>query len=97
MTTQSEVLTALNSSTDSIFITGEAGTGKSWVINHWLSTINMDRVLVCAPTGVAAINIGGETLHRAFGIPINLVDPIGQAQFMSKRIGKGKGRTTNTD
>lgn len=55
-----------------IFLTGDAGTGKSFVINrfiHWCKKENK-QVVVCAPTGVAAINIGGVTVHRVFKIPI---------------------------
>ena len=55
-----------------VFITGDAGTGKSFVINrfiHWCKKENK-QVVVCAPTGVAAINIGGVTAHRVFKIPI---------------------------
>ena len=52
-----------------VFLTGEAGTGKSYVIKEFIKHTNK-RVLVCAPTGVSAINVGGLTLHRAFKLPI---------------------------
>lgn len=51
-----------------VFITGEAGTGKSFLLNEFIKQVELldKNVLVTAPTGIAAINIGGATLHRAF-------------------------------
>lgn len=52
-----------------VFLTGEAGTGKSFVISTFLENNKNKNVLVTAPTGIAAINIHGSTLHRVFGAP----------------------------
>ena len=54
-----------------IFLSGEAGTGKSFVLHQF---INEQRnagknVLVCAPSGIAAIHVSGVTIHRAFQAP----------------------------
>ena len=54
-----------------IFLSGEAGTGKSFVLHQF---INEQRnsgksVLVCAPSGIAAIHESGVTIHRAFQAP----------------------------
>lgn len=49
-----------------LFITGKAGTGKSTLIREFLARTNR-RVLTVAPTGVAALNVGGLTIHRLFG------------------------------
>lgn len=58
---------------ENIFLTGKAGTGKSFVTRHFISAIGIKkRVLVCAPTGIAALNVGGTTLHRTFGVPTEL-------------------------
>lgn len=53
-----------------VFLTGDAGTGKSYTIDKFLEQCDKDnkQVVVCAPTGIAAINIGGVTIHRAFGL-----------------------------
>ena len=59
---------------ENVFLTGEAGTGKSYVIKEFLKKKNKD-VLVCAPTGIAAINVGGITLHRAFHLPPGILRP----------------------
>lgn len=55
-------------STKNLFITGPAGVGKSYWLNDYISKHN--NVLVVAPTGIAALNIGGETMHKVFHIPV---------------------------
>ncbi|BAI79764.1 conserved hypothetical protein [Deferribacter desulfuricans SSM1] len=61
---------ATNSSKN-LFITGKAGTGKSTFLKYLINELLFDAV-VLAPTGVAAINIGGETIHSFFNFPINI-------------------------
>ena len=51
-----------------IFITGQAGTGKTYWINDFIR--NHENVIVAASTGTAAIDIGGVTMHRLFSVPI---------------------------
>lgn len=53
---------------DHIFVTGRAGTGKSTLLNHFVNNTKKN-VAVVAPTGVAAYNVGGQTIHSFFGIP----------------------------
>ncbi|MEY4451025.1 MAG: hypothetical protein RLZZ380_146 [Actinomycetota bacterium] len=55
---------------DHIFVTGRAGTGKSTLLNHFVNNTKKN-VAVVAPTGVAAYNVGGQTIHSFFGIPPN--------------------------
>lgn len=53
-----------------VYLTGLGGTGKSYIIKHiieWAETSDRN-VIVCAPTGIAALNVGGCTVHRALGI-----------------------------
>ena len=50
-----------------IFITGSGGVGKSWVIKQLVDHYTV----LCAPTGIAALNIGGSTCHSVFGLPIS--------------------------
>ncbi len=58
-----------------VFLTGKAGTGKSFVTDlftAWAEEKDKN-ILICAPTGIAALNIGGATIHRTFKLPINYV------------------------
>ena len=57
-----------------LFITGKAGTGKSTLL-HYLRTTTTKETVVLAPTGVAALNVGGQTIHSFFRLPPTLVDP----------------------
>jgi ATP-dependent exoDNAse (exonuclease V) alpha subunit len=49
-----------------VFLTGRAGTGKSTLLQHFRATTRK-RLVVLAPTGVAAINVHGQTIHAFFG------------------------------
>lgn len=49
-----------------VFITGRAGTGKSTLLQHFRNTTKK-KIAVLAPTGVAAINVRGQTIHSFFG------------------------------
>jgi GTPase SAR1 family protein len=51
----------------SLFITGRAGTGKSTLLTYLREEVLHDNYVVVAPTGVAAINVGGSTIHKFFG------------------------------
>jgi len=66
----SEACRAINmvqDTTKNIFITGKAGTGKSTLLEH-LRLHSKKRMVVLAPTGVAAINVNGDTIHSFFGL-----------------------------
>ena len=52
----------------SVFLTGKAGTGKTTFLHHIKSRTDKN-VIVAAPTGVAAINAGGVTLHSLLQLP----------------------------
>lgn len=58
-----------------VFLSGEAGTGKSFVLNEFIRRNKKRNLVVCAPTGIAAINVGGATLHRVFQAPIGVIRP----------------------
>lgn len=49
-----------------LFLTGKAGTGKSTLIRHFMAGTDRN-VVVVAPTGIAALNVDGYTIHRLFG------------------------------
>ena len=56
-----------------VFLTGKAGTGKSFLVDYFVEKHPEKSIIKCAPTGVAALNIGGATIHRTFGVPIRLL------------------------
>lgn len=51
-----------------VFLTGPAGTGKTTLLKRYIE--EHPKTIVCAPTGVAAVNAGGDTMHRIFSIPV---------------------------
>ena len=53
----------------SVFLTGKAGTGKTTFLKYITETTSK-RFVVLAPTGVAAINAGGSTIHSFFQLPL---------------------------
>src|ERR1700692_1831960 len=55
------------------FITGRAGTGKSTLLRHFMANTKR-RVVVLAPTGLAAVNVGGQTIHSFFKFPPRILE-----------------------
>ena len=53
-----------------MIVTGQAGTGKSVLISQ-IAAYESNSVILLAPTGVAATNINGSTIHSALGLPLN--------------------------
>ena len=69
---QQEVFKLIEETREHVFITGRAGTGKSTLLNH-LAYTTEKTIAVCAPTGVAALNVGGQTIHSLFRLPTGLI------------------------
>jgi len=63
-----EALDLMENTNESAFITGPAGTGKSTLLKHH-KEITKKNVVFLAPTGIAALNIGGQTIHSFFMFP----------------------------
>jgi ATP-dependent DNA helicase PIF1 len=57
-----------------LFVTGRAGTGKSTLL-RCLKDMISDEMVIVAPTGLAAVNVGGQTIHSFFGFPPRLIRP----------------------
>ncbi|MDD5571853.1 MAG: AAA family ATPase, partial [Bacteroidales bacterium] len=53
----------------SLFLTGKAGTGKTTFLKYFVNK-SKKKSIVVAPTGVAAINAGGVTIHSMFSLPL---------------------------
>ena len=83
-----------------VFITGSAGSGKSYLLKYIVQELRKQtnesgerrQVGICAPTGVAAIIVGGSTLHSFFGIGLgtgstsSLVKKVSKSNAAMKRI-----------
>lgn len=59
---------------ESFFVCGRAGTGKSTLLRCIRNAVN-GNIAVVAPTGLAAVNVGGQTIHSFFRLPPQLIDP----------------------
>ncbi len=55
-----------------LFITGKAGTGKSTLLKYFRANTKK-KIIVLAPTGVAAINVGAQTIHSFFRMPPRII------------------------
>ena len=67
----------VNQTRQSIFLTGKAGTGKTTFLRY-IKEHSFKKMAVTAPTGVAAINAGGTTLHSFFQLPFGPFVPTPQ-------------------
>lgn len=63
-----ELVELLEHTNRSVFLTGKAGTGKTTFLNNFVKKTRKKHIIV-APTGIAAINAGGVTIHSLFAIP----------------------------
>src|SRR6187401_675624 len=64
----------INSTSAPIFLTGKAGTGKTTFLKS-LASITHKPFIVVAPTGIAALNAGGTTIHSQFLLPFGMFIP----------------------
>lgn len=63
---------------NNVFLTGEGGTGKSYLIKTFIRQKREQEgknVLVCAPTGITALNLDGVTIHKALRMPTRVIIP----------------------
>ena len=81
-----QALDFLKNSTSHLFITGNAGTGKSTLLEYFKENAEK-KVAILAPTGVAALNVEGQTIHSFFLIPPNITpDKVLEHKLSAKRI-----------
>ena len=86
----------VNDTNVSLFLTGKAGTGKTTFLHHIADT-SPKRHAVLAPTGVAAINAGGVTIHSFFQLPLcpylpDVPELVTEYQMPDKHRGLRKNR-----
>jgi ATP-dependent exoDNAse (exonuclease V) alpha subunit len=83
-----KALNLMENSSRSVFITGKAGTGKSTLLEYFRQ-ITKKKIVVLAPTGVAAVNVRGETIHSFFGFkPDITIDKIKKVNKKKLKIFK---------
>ncbi|MFI7494473.1 AAA family ATPase [Kocuria sp. M4R2S49] len=71
---------------ENLFLTGKAGTGKSTLIRHFLATTSRN-VVVAAPTGIAALNVEGYTIHRLFSFhSTTTVEHVRSPEYFPRRF-----------
>src|SRR5690606_24045391 len=69
---QQALFRLIEDTNEHVFITGRAGTGKSTLLQHFAHNTEK-QIAICAPTGVAALNVEGQTIHSLFRLPIGLI------------------------
>lgn len=69
---QKHLFEKLETSNGSVFVTGKAGTGKSLLLQYFRA-FTKKKIVVVAPTGVAALNVGGQTIHSLFKLPLTVI------------------------
>ena len=65
---EEQILELVNQTQQNIFLTGKAGTGKTTLLHKIIKNSHKNTVVV-APTGIAALNAGGVTIHSMFQLP----------------------------
>lgn len=69
-----EVANIVENTKGAIYLTGRAGTGKTTFLKNFLNNTELKAVII-APTGIAALNAGGQTAHSLFKLPPSLIRP----------------------
>lgn len=82
----------INQTQRSVFLTGKAGTGKTTLLREIIETTHKNTVVV-APTGIAALNAGGVTIHSMFQLPFGGFLPDNSAPNFSENT-KFETKTT---
>lgn len=85
----------VNNTDRNVFLTGKAGTGKTTFL-HKLKSESLKRLVVVAPTGVAAINAKGVTIHSFFQMPFGPILPDSPSNQNNKFFNKFSANKINT-
>lgn len=86
---QKALLDIMENSSQHMFITGRAGAGKSVLLRNFREQ-TQKRIVIAAPTGIAALNVQGQTIHSLFKLPPTLfeghLEPNPRANSLLKRV-----------
>ncbi len=80
-----DALAAIDALDPAVFVLGRAGTGKTWLLRHVAANAGRQTAIV-APTGLAALNAGGQTIHSFFGIAPFGVGPQIEVRRLRKKL-----------
>ena len=69
-----EAIRVMGDTDENVYITGKAGTGKSTLLKYFCDRTTK-KIIVLAPTGIAAINVEGVTIHSFFLFPFGAIEP----------------------
>lgn len=83
-----EAIQAVSEYDGIIYLTGRAGTGKTTFLKY-IKTVFKENTVILAPTGVAAMNAGGQTIHSFFHLPLSIFLP-DDSRFKTKREYEGQ-------
>ncbi|WP_082455088.1 helix-turn-helix domain-containing protein [Pedobacter sp. Leaf41] len=75
----------VNYTSKHVFLTGKAGTGKTTFLRKLIS-LTHKKALICAPTGIAAINAAGVTIHSLFQLPFGAFFPDAAGNLINQNI-----------
>lgn len=75
-----KVMDLVENTNDNVFVTGKAGTGKTTFLKYLIKH-TAKKYVIAAPTGIAAINAGGVTLHSLFGLPFKPITPTERLEY----------------
>lgn len=89
-TLQQQARQIIDQTVSSLFLTGKAGTGKSTFIRE-VAASSSKRMILVAPTGVAALNVKGATIHSFFQLPFGPLPP-GDNRLDHRRIRGNKAK-----
>lgn len=79
------IIDELENSNDHYFITGRAGTGKSTLLRLYRKA-SRKKIIVLAPTGVAALQVGGQTIHSFFRFPPRMMTSKDLKKLKNKKL-----------
>lgn len=82
---QKNAFDMINQTSTSFFLTGRAGTGKTTFLKNVQSLVKK-RFIVLAPTGIAAMNAGGQTIHSFFGFNFGVLGPYEYGELNCDKI-----------
>jgi ATP-dependent DNA helicase PIF1 len=85
MKVDEELMWRIINSKRNVLISGKAGAGKSYLLERFVTTCEASLIsyALCAPTGIAAYNVGGETIHRRLGLGLANDDPVSLFKLIS--------------